>query len=112
MTGTDFSGDPTVLEPAEPRQILIRMLNNLRLIYIQSNRVGKAVKVLDHLIAANPDSAEEYKQRGLLSVGLKRYRQALADLTVYLRLAPEEAADRKTLSEQVEALRGHLMRLN
>lgn len=112
MTGTDFSGDPSVLEPAEPRQILIRMLNNLRLIYIQNNKVGKAVKVLDHLITANPDSAEEYKQRGLLSIGLKRYRQALADLTVYLRLAPAEAPDRKTLGEQVEALRGHLMRLN
>jgi regulator of sirC expression with transglutaminase-like and TPR domain len=112
MTGEDFSANPAVLEPVSPRQMLVRMLNNLRLIYINQQNVPKAVQALDLLIAADPDSAEEYKQRGLLSIGLKRYRQSLADLRMYLRLAPPDSSDRKTLEQQVEALRAHLMRLN
>jgi regulator of sirC expression with transglutaminase-like and TPR domain len=59
-----FDGcDPSVLAPVDNRQIAIRMLNNLREIYVKGCAWKKLARLLDLLLIANPDSAETRAQR-------------------------------------------------
>ena len=86
ITGLDISADAGVLRPVGKRQILIRMLNNLRSVYFQRQEPLKAIEVLSLLIDADPGSPDEYKQRGVCLAQAQRFKQARADLEMYLRL--------------------------
>ena len=111
VTGVDFSADPAVLEPVGNRHMLLRMLNNLRVVYMNGGQDEKAIRVLDLLIEAQPSSADEYRLRGFLLIRAKRLRPALADLLQYLRLAPD-AADKPRVQRYVDALRSRITSLN
>lgn len=87
-TDRAISNDPVLLMPVSRRQISVRILNNLRSIYFSRQDMKKAVQVLDLLLEAAPDAAEEYKQRGVCLARLQQWQQARADLETYLRLAP------------------------
>lgn len=100
ITGLDVSADPGVLKPVSKRQILVRMLNNLRSVYFQRQEPLKAVEVLSLLIEADPGSPDEYKQRGVCLAQAQRFSQARADLEMYLRLSPD-APDREPVSQQI-----------
>jgi regulator of sirC expression with transglutaminase-like and TPR domain len=62
-------------------------------------------------VTADPASAEEYKQRGLVHLQLQNPAAARSDLETYLRLAPE-AAGRAEIEERLRALRRHQAGLN
>ena len=109
--GVPLSDDPRMLGPASQRQILMRMLNNLRGVYLQRRAYGKALQTLNLLVTADPASAEEYKQRGLVHLQLQNPAAARSDLETYLRLAPE-AAGRAEIEERLRALRRHQAGLN
>jgi regulator of sirC expression with transglutaminase-like and TPR domain len=83
------------------------MLNNLRGVYYRSHQVEKAIQVLDLLITAVPDAAEEHKQRGMLNLALERRRRALPDLEKYLLLAPE-AGDRRDIEMHIREIKQYL----
>jgi len=103
--------DCSVLAPVTNRQIVTRILNNLRSIYFARRAHRKALAVLNLLIEANPLSPEEYKQRGLVYQQTGRMREARADFERYLALAPN-AADRAEVETQVGSLRRWQVRLN
>jgi regulator of sirC expression with transglutaminase-like and TPR domain len=103
-TGMPLPEDRSMLQPVSSRHIAIRMLNNLRSVYLRRRESPKAVRVLDLLIEAVPDSAEEYKQRGVCLAQLERYAEASDDLRNYLRLSPD-ASDRWQVTAELERLR-------
>ncbi len=103
ITGLDLSNDSQALQPVSNRHILVRMLNNLRAVYYRQQNPGKAVQVLDLLIEAMPESAEEYKQRGICLAQMEQLVEARADLETYLRLAPD-AADRENIQSHVDRI--------
>jgi regulator of sirC expression with transglutaminase-like and TPR domain len=110
-TGTQISADPRLLAPTGKRQILMRMLNNLRGVYLERRAYPKALQTLNLLLAGNRDSAEEYKQRGLLHLQMRHLSAGRADLETYLRLAPE-AGDRAEIEKHLRAVRDLLAGLN
>src|ERR1700691_4704885 len=91
--GVPLSDEPRMLAPASTRQIAIRMLHNLRGVYLHQRAGGQAVQTLNLLVAADAQAAEEYKQRGIVYLQMRNPAAARSDLETYLRLAPE-AADR------------------
>lgn len=103
-TGLPLSDDPDLLAPVSNRHIAVRILNNLRSIYFQRREAYKAVQVLDLLIESAPESAEEYKQRGVCQVQIERYEDARDDLQQYLRLAPN-APDKPQVAAELERIR-------
>ena len=111
VTGVDMSGDVSVLQPVSKRHIALRMLNNLRGAYFRQQNAPKAVKVLDLLIEAMPDSADCYKQRAACLGLLQRYGAAKVDLESYLALAPE-ATDREQIEKQLNHIRRYLSALS
>jgi regulator of sirC expression with transglutaminase-like and TPR domain len=77
------------LEPATPRQIIARVLRNLKNIYMQSAKLEQALAVMQRMLLVMPESAEELRDRGLLYQKLECFRPALSDLQNYLRRRPE-----------------------
>lgn len=110
-TGQDYAGNIEALRPASKREILVRMLNNFRGIYVQRRDWPKACAVFDLLVEAEPDWAEGYRSRGVIHVHLERLKAAKADLERYLLLAPE-ADDRAHVEQQLRAIQSALLRLN
>lgn len=86
--GVDVRANPAVLEPVSNRQILVRMLSNLKAIYLRGQAHDRARQILDLLIHAMPAYGEEYRHRGLIHLLQLNYSAAKADLETYLRLEP------------------------
>jgi regulator of sirC expression with transglutaminase-like and TPR domain len=104
VTGIDVSRNPDVLRPVSKRHIVLRMLNNLRAAYFRAQNPAKAIAVLNLLIEAMPESAEEYKQRGICLAQLQDFKRARRDLEMYLLLSPD-ASDREQVMAHVARLR-------
>jgi regulator of sirC expression with transglutaminase-like and TPR domain len=96
----DIRSNPAVLAPVTKRQILVRMLSNLKAIYMRGEAFDKARQVLDLLIEAMPEYAEEYRHRGLVHLRQLNHRAAKADLETYLRLEPE-SPEREQVEKQL-----------
>jgi len=102
---------PWMLAPMGPRKILVRILNNLKSIYVQQDQYRKAIAVVERLLVLHPDSPGDLRDRGLLACQLKRYPAASADLDRYLRLSPE-AEDRDVILEHLRSIRERVAALN
>jgi regulator of sirC expression with transglutaminase-like and TPR domain len=99
-SGVDLRANPAVLAPVHKRQILVRMLSNLKAIYLRGQAFDKARQVLDLLIEAMPEYAEEYRHRGLIHLRQMNHRAAKSDLEAYLRLEPN-APEREQVQKQL-----------
>ena len=110
-----YSGElelqPEFLKAVTHREILIRVLNNLRQIYFTQRNFQKGLRVLDLLLAIPPMSPELLRERGLVRLNLEHYFGAAQDLGAYLQLQPE-AEDADDVSETLDMLRQLLARLN
>ncbi len=96
----DLRANPAVLAPVSKRQILVRLLSNLKAIYLRGEAFDKARQVLDLLIEAMPEYAEEYRHRGLVHLRQLNHRAAKADLETYLRLEPD-SPEREQVKKQL-----------
>lgn len=100
-----------LLAPVSKRQVVMRMINNLRGIYFSQRSFEKAQEILNLLIATNPDSAEEYKQRGLVRLQMRQMQAGKRDLQKYLTLNPT-AEDKEEIRGQLQAIGRWLAALN
>jgi regulator of sirC expression with transglutaminase-like and TPR domain len=99
------------LEPLTHRRWLMRILNNLKRIYINQDDYERALTICDLLIILNPRVAEEWRDRGLIHLQLKCYSRAIKDLKVYIELAPD-THDRYEILNYVKTARQMLAMLN
>lgn len=99
------------LEPATPRQIIARVLRNLKNIYTQSGKLQQALAVMHRMLLVMPESPEELRDRGLLYQKLECFRPALSDLQNYLRRRPE-AADAAEIHGRIVELKESTARIN
>lgn len=76
------------LRPMGNKQMLWRMLNNLKGIYIRSVDFKRAVSVMDRMILITPGSATLMRDRGLIKYRMESLTGATEDLEQYLRLSP------------------------
>jgi regulator of sirC expression with transglutaminase-like and TPR domain len=100
-----------MLVAANKKEILGRMLRNLKAIYLDSDEHVRALSVMEWIITLSPADANEVRDRGLLYRNLEGFRAALEDLERYLELAPD-AEDAQEIREHVIELRKAVDRLN
>lgn len=84
--------EPKWLEPATRRDILVRVLSNLKQIYVEKNDSERALSCTDRILLLQPDSPRELRDRGLLYQRLECFAAAIRDLERYLLLAPDDDA--------------------
>jgi regulator of sirC expression with transglutaminase-like and TPR domain len=89
--GEDAAFDRHLLEPATRHEIVIRMLVNLKRLYVRMRSFPQARFVADLLLTVDPSAVSELRDRGLLAYHLQDFGAALRDLETYLRLLPRHA---------------------
>jgi regulator of sirC expression with transglutaminase-like and TPR domain len=77
------------LEPASKRQILARVLRNLKGIYRETDKPERLLEVLNRMLVVTPDAHAELRDRGYVYQRLECWRPALQDLTDYLDREPD-----------------------
>ncbi len=92
--------DDGMLDAVDRCHIAMRLVNNLRGIYFGRRDGVKALQVLDLMIEAAPDSADEHKQRAVALLQQRRIQEAFAAFKRYLDLSPD-APDRERIEEQM-----------
>ena len=113
--GEDATLDARVLEPCANRAIVVRMLNNLKRLYVGARSFPQAWHVTDLLVALDNGQPEDVRDRGLLAYHLDDFPGALRDLERYLGTPGpmrEETAERRQIWEHVSALRRRVAGLN
>lgn len=93
------------LDPATPRQILVRMLGNLQQVYRSRQDWERLVPVQDRMITLLPQAWSEYRDRGLALARLGEHDRARADLSRYLAQVAD-AHDRASVVRRLEELGG------
>jgi len=110
-----YSGElamrPEFLHAISRRQILTRMLNNLKTVYLSTRNFRKALIMADLILVIYPRSAEDVKQRALLRHSLALHRLAAEDLDEYLKLSPE-ASDADETRQMALSIRRMLALMN
>lgn len=92
------------LKSALPRDIISRMLRNLKDIHKTQEDLPRLLAVQDRLIVLQPDSWIEYRDRALVWAALGDIEHAIADLEIYMAHA-DDALDIDAMAEQLAKLR-------
>lgn len=114
------AGDEATLEsrwllPCSTRQVIVRMLNNMKRLYVGARSFPQAWSVTDLLVGLDGRQPEDLRDRGLIAYHLDDFASALLDLEAYLVMDREAEADtdeRQQLREHVHALRRRVAGMN
>jgi len=93
------------------RDMIRRLLMNLKGSYLRANDDEQALAAVDRLLLIHPGDPDEIRDRGLLLYRLQRYGAAIESLLGYLESRPE-APDRESIEAHVRDLRGLIASLN
>ena len=117
-TAEDTAWAPELLARATRRQVLVRMLLNLKRLYVSWRSFPQARMVTDLLLALSPSAVTELRDRGLLAYNMNDFPAALRDLEDYLKVSKmaesddEQRKDNQQVWEHVKALRRRVASLN
>jgi regulator of sirC expression with transglutaminase-like and TPR domain len=100
--GDEAAFDTTLLAPATRHEIVVRMLVNLKRLYVRMRSFPQARVISSLLLGIDPAAISELRDRGLLAYHLEDFPAALRDLEEYLRLAPKssEPAEHDLIADQ------------
>jgi regulator of sirC expression with transglutaminase-like and TPR domain len=110
--------DRRLLPKATKPQILIRMLHNLKRVYVGMHSFPQARDVTALLVSIDPSALGELRDRGLLAYHMNDFSAALRDLLGYLERTsggPADESDRDDhaqIWEHVKTLRKRMASLN
>jgi regulator of sirC expression with transglutaminase-like and TPR domain len=106
VLGEQAELEPGHLRTATPREMLVRILRNLKQIYLQARELEPALACSERILLVEPDLAQELRDRGLLYEQLECFAAARADLERFLTMTPNDpTAD--TIRERLIDLSRH-----
>ena len=107
LPGKDFQFNRSCLDAVNHRQILTRMLHNLKAIYWNQQNYTKALGIIEKVLLINPTVAAELRDRGFAHYQLNHLSSAIKDWSRYLELrpgAPDAAEVAKSLKIAAQML--------
>jgi regulator of sirC expression with transglutaminase-like and TPR domain len=90
--GQPVEVSPEMVRAVGGRHILVRMLRNLKNLYLSGDDPIRALAALDRILLLDAHLVEELMDRGKLYERLECFRAALDDFQSFLSQAPEHAA--------------------
>ena len=76
------------LRGADKRDVLVRLLSNLKTIHLNTRDDERALAAAERILILRPDSAEDVRDRGMLLARRGRVAEAVAELEHYLDVLP------------------------
>ena len=92
------------LRTASKREMLTRLLTNLKSVYVKVGDHERALGAVERLLMITPMAPAENRSRGVLLARLGRQEEAAEQLEAYLRVAPT-ATDVPRVVEMIRTLR-------
>ncbi len=111
VTGGRLEFDGRLLASVTKRDIITRLLLNLKGAYLRANQDEDALAAVERLLLIHPEDMDEVRDRGLLLYRLQRFSAALDALNAYLAARPN-APDRDSIAQHAISLRQLLASLN
>ena len=99
------------LRAAGVRAILVRVLGNLKAVYVQGQLIRRALAAVERILLLAPHDLGERRDRGMLLAQLNRLPEAIAETQSYVNLA-SDAPDADTVREQLKKMQNRLSLLN
>ena len=116
--GSKVAFSKALVAPATRTEIVVRMLLNLKLLYVHMRSFPQARNITEMLLALTPSAISELRDRGLLAYHLNDVTGALRDLQTYLKLTSMGELDKdareehQQIWEHVKTLRRRVAALN
>ena len=111
MSGGQLEWTDEFLEPCTKHDILFRMLNNLKSVYMQNKHYAKAVGVIQRMAIISPGLPSLYQEQAWCHAQQLEYRLAIETLETYLKI-PDGPDDAERVRGQINGLWASLSRLN
>ena len=102
---------PQALLAVPRREVVARMLRNLKAIYASKKDWVRALRISDQLVSVDPSQAQENRDRGYIYAELECPQAAFEDLERYLHLQPD-APDVTQIRRKMATLRAQISRIN
>jgi len=93
VLGRPFQLTPECLEPVPPGFFVLRMLSNLKGIYLRTGEFGRAASVIRRVIQLTPHDELQQRDLGVSLVHAGRFGEAVDPLRAYMTAQPD-AEDR------------------
>ncbi len=87
--GQPVTMKPEFLAPLNNRQFLARILSNLKLIYLNTQQLEKALAAIERILMLFPHAIVEIRDRGLIYYQTGRWVGAVKDFETYLQKVPD-----------------------
>lgn len=94
---------PAFLRPASKRDMMTRLLLNLKNLYINARDHARTLAVVEQMLLVQPDSLGELRDSGMLLARLGRTDESISRLSAYLARAPK-AVDGARVERMVRRL--------
>jgi regulator of sirC expression with transglutaminase-like and TPR domain len=111
LTEGELEFDQKFLSAVNKKEIILRMLRNLKRIYLEKSNFPKLIKILDHLIEITAGEAEEIRDRGIIYYQMKSFKNALNDFETFLSMSPD-SEDAGVIQQYLQVLREYDSHLN
>jgi regulator of sirC expression with transglutaminase-like and TPR domain len=92
------------LRTATKREMLLRLLTNLKGLYVKVGDHRRALAAVERLLMITPTAPAESRSRGVLLARMGRHEEAAHQLEAYLRVSPA-ATDAPRVEEMLRELR-------
>ena len=104
-------GDEAELKPeyfAAPtkKQILARMLNNLKGSYVRRHDFTRVLTLIQLALGVEPESSQQLHDRGMIYFLMRRFGEAQADFKTYLNLTPRGNPQAVEVAQLLHRIRG------
>lgn len=94
LTGSPFEITATTLKPATSGQIVLRLLTNLKSIYLRDGDFKRAARTIERIRQLAPDDPYQHRDLGISLLNNGQPGRAIDHLKAYLRAMPaDEDAD-------------------
>ncbi|HEX5412350.1 MAG TPA: transglutaminase-like domain-containing protein [Terriglobia bacterium] len=104
--GPEAELKPEYFAASTKKQILARMLNNLKGTYYRHSNYAKVLTMIELSLATREDVLTNVRDRGMVYFAMRRYSDAVRELKVYLKLAEKEDPEVQELLQIVGRLKG------
>jgi regulator of sirC expression with transglutaminase-like and TPR domain len=111
LSGLTVKATPQLLEAASLGQIVLRMLTNLKGLYLRDGDFSRAVRVIERLRQLAPDDPLQQRDLGVSLIHAGQPGRAIDHLQAYLRATPQ-AGDRETVGQMIDQAKAAVARWN
>ena len=99
------------LRTSSRREILVRLLTNLKAIYTRARQYRMALAIVERILLVMPEDLSEQRDRGALLAQLDRLPEAIWITQRYLQLLPR-ADDAEQVKEQLHLMQRRMAQMN